>query len=110
MKLPNGDHAIVDPRKVEDYCLNPMHHQGRHKALVFEEALGVGRADSDLLVRALRSAAVHADCDTGVADQYGQRYTVDFVYDGPKASKMVRSGWIIRTNEDVPRLVTCYVL
>lgn len=21
MKLPNGDHAIVDPRKVEDYCL-----------------------------------------------------------------------------------------
>ena len=110
MKLPKGDQATIDPRKVEDYCLSPTHRQGRHKARVFADALGLSRADSALLVRALRSAAVHADARRGVADRYGQRYTVDFVCDGPKASAMVRSAWIVGTGEDVPRLVTCHVL
>lgn len=110
MKLPNGDQATIDPRKVEDYCLSPTHHEGRHKARVFADALGLGPADSALLVHALRSAAAHVDAHKGVADQYGQRYTVDFVYDGPKASAMVRSAWIVGTGEDVPRLVTCHVL
>lgn len=61
MKLPKGDQATVDRRKVEDYCLSPTHRQGRHKARVFADALGLGPEDSALLVRALRSAAVDGD-------------------------------------------------
>ena len=110
MKLPNGDRATIDPRKVEDYCLSPTHRQGRHKARVFADALGIGVADAALLMDALRSAAAQGEAQTGEADQYGQRYTVDFVYDGPKASRMVRSAWMVRNGEDVPCLVTCYVL
>jgi hypothetical protein len=25
MKLPNGERAIVDIRKLQEYCLNPLH-------------------------------------------------------------------------------------
>jgi len=39
--LPNGDRAILDIRKLEDYCLSPSHPRGRHKARVFQRVLGV---------------------------------------------------------------------
>jgi hypothetical protein len=35
MKLPNGEHAVVDSAKLREYCLNPHHARGRHKARVF---------------------------------------------------------------------------
>jgi hypothetical protein len=44
--LPNNDRAILDIRKIEDYCLNPAHPRGRHKAQVFRRALGIERADA----------------------------------------------------------------
>jgi len=31
-RLPQSYQAILDIRKVEDYCLNPLHPRGRHKA------------------------------------------------------------------------------
>ena len=37
--LPGGDKAVLDIRKIEDYCLSPIHPRGRHKARVFREAL-----------------------------------------------------------------------
>jgi hypothetical protein len=40
--LPNGENAILDLRKLEDYCLSTEHARGRHKARVFRDALGVG--------------------------------------------------------------------
>jgi hypothetical protein len=36
-RLPHGDEAILDIRKIQDYCLNPSHPRGRHKARVFRE-------------------------------------------------------------------------
>jgi hypothetical protein len=33
--LPHADPAIVDIRKLEDYCLNDAHPRGRHKGRVF---------------------------------------------------------------------------
>ncbi len=40
MKIPNADQAFVDLRKLRDYCLNPEHPRGRHKARLFKGALG----------------------------------------------------------------------
>jgi hypothetical protein len=34
-RLPNADLAVFDIRKIADYCLNPLHPRGRHKARVF---------------------------------------------------------------------------
>jgi hypothetical protein len=44
--LPNRDEAVLDIRKIEDYCLNPSHPRGRHKARVFREALDLQRRDA----------------------------------------------------------------
>jgi hypothetical protein len=35
MKMPGGHAAIVDRQKLTEYCLNPEHPRGKHKARVF---------------------------------------------------------------------------
>lgn len=42
MRLPNGARAILDARKLVDYCLNPDSPRGRHKARVFASSRGGG--------------------------------------------------------------------
>jgi hypothetical protein len=56
-RLPNGDEAVVDLRKLEDYCLSPSHPRGRHKARVFREALGLQQSDAAWLRNVLLEAA-----------------------------------------------------
>ena len=51
--LPNADRAVLDLRKIEDYCLSPAHPRGRHKARVFRDALGIGRSEAEWLRQAL---------------------------------------------------------
>ena len=46
MRLPHGASAILDIRKIEDYCLSPAHPRGRHKARVFRDALGLRQDDA----------------------------------------------------------------
>ncbi|MFI0608516.1 MAG: DUF6883 domain-containing protein [Anaerolineae bacterium] len=41
---------------------------------------------------------------------YGQRYVLVFEMVGLRGSAIVRSLWIVRTGEDIPRLTSCYVL
>ncbi|MDX6494137.1 MAG: hypothetical protein QOE17_123, partial [Gaiellales bacterium] len=43
--LPRASEAIVPAEKLVDYCLDPEHPQGTHKARVFLSALGIGRAN-----------------------------------------------------------------
>jgi len=40
MKLPNPERAIVDLKKLRDYCLSSEHPRGRHKARMFAAILG----------------------------------------------------------------------
>jgi hypothetical protein len=47
MKLPYAESAIVDVRKLRDYCLSAAHPRGKHKARVFASALGLTAEDSD---------------------------------------------------------------
>ena len=83
MRLPNGARAIIDPRKVTEYCLSPDHDDGRHKALLFQEVVGLTLADAHLLLDALKHAAINGDAVFGKRDRYGQRYVLDFEFDGP---------------------------
>jgi hypothetical protein len=46
MKLPNAEKAFIDNKKLLDYCLNPLHEEGKHKARVFQSALGIGENKS----------------------------------------------------------------
>jgi len=110
MRIPNGDRAVVDADKLRTYCLNPGHLRGRHKARVFASRLGLSAEDADRVRDALLQAArTSAAATLGDRDRFGQRYVLDLSVAGPRGVGTVRSHWIVRTGDDVPRLTTCYV-
>ncbi len=109
MLLPGGERAIVDLRKLRDYCLNPDDPRGRHKAQVFAVALGITAADAPQLRAKLLEAARTKDAQRGELDLYGQRYTIDFELETQVGKATLRSGWIVLHGKRVPRLTTCYV-
>ena len=53
MEIPNADSAVVDIRKLRDYCLNPTHDEGKHKAHLFAAALNMTANDAEELRDAL---------------------------------------------------------
>ncbi len=110
MKMPEGVKALINPIKLDGYCLSHDHDEGKNKAHVFNSVLGIDLNNVHLLIDALREAAATGDADLGMADGYGQRYVIDFAPSGPEGAALVRSCWIIRTNESIPRLVTCYII
>jgi hypothetical protein len=109
MKLPNGDHAIVDIRKLLEYCLNPQHPRGRNKARVFA-SVGIRETDAVELRTALVTAARETDAQLGVANVHGQRYIIDFDLVSHRRVVRIRSTWIVRVGDELPRLTSCYVL
>ncbi len=44
------------------------------------------------------------------ADEFGRRYQVDVPASIEAGTAIIRTAWMIRTEEDFPRLTTCYVL
>lgn len=101
---------MVDIAKLRDYCLNSNHPEGRHKARVFLSALGLTAADAEVLKTAFLSAAMQNDAIATELDEFGQRYVVDLaVYRGERKA-FVRTSWVVRKQEDFPRLTSCYVL
>src|SRR5271157_264140 len=109
MKLAGGADAVVDIAKLRDYCLDPQHPRGRHKARVFLSVLGLGQTDADFLRAALLEAARKEDAAPGEADEYGDRYSVDFLMTHGDREARVRSAWIILRGESAPRLTSCFV-
>ena len=110
MKIPNAQHAIVDIRKVQEYCLNPQHNSGKHKARMFAAALGMGPDDAEALRKVLLQAVKTCHARLGREDVYGQRYTIDSVCKWRGRQATIRSGWIIDRGSEIPRLVTAYPL
>jgi hypothetical protein len=110
MLLPNGENAVVDTRKLRDYCLNPDNPRGSNKARVFIAALGLTVAEAGVLQAKLLAVARTGNAAPGELDTYGQRYTVDFEMTTEVGTALVRSSWIILHSETVPRLTTCYVM
>jgi len=110
MKLPNGNRAIIDIAKLRDYCLNPRHPYGRHKSRVFRSALGFDQSRAEELRHILLQVAATNEAQLGEKDDYGQRYVVDFPLPAAAGTVTVRSCWIVRRDEDVPRLTSCYVV
>jgi hypothetical protein len=110
MKLPNGEHAVVDIAKLRDYCLNPEHLRGKHKARVFAAALGLNADHVEELQATLLQAARNEEAMVADRDEFGQRFVVDFTMKGPSGEGRVRSSWIVKNGEDFPRLTSCYML
>ena len=109
MKLPNGASAIVDITKIRDYCLNPDHPRGKHKARVFQSVLGISAIHAEELRQALATAARDKDATIGSSDSYGTRYIIDFELTRGDRTGPIRSCWIVRSGESESRFVTCFV-
>ncbi|MGH9609017.1 MAG: DUF6883 domain-containing protein [Bryobacteraceae bacterium] len=108
-KLPNPDRATVDIAKLRDYCLNPNHEDGKHKARVFASALRIRQAQAGWLRDRLLLAAKSEEVVMIGESRFGKLYVLDFLVTTSFRSAIVRSGWIVRASEDFPRLTTCYV-
>jgi hypothetical protein len=109
VKLPHSNQALILFDKLEGYSLNPSHSEGRHKAVVFQTALGLGLEHAEELRSALRQAAQTEEAIPTQQNVYGQKYQIDFTMTRGNKSAIIRSIWIVRRNEDFPRLVTCYI-
>ncbi|CAN5580487.1 hypothetical protein BH24ACI2_BH24ACI2_01860 [soil metagenome] len=110
MFVPNAENAVVDIGKLRDYCLNPNHEIGKHKAQVFAAALDLTIEDAEELSDSLLFAVKNFSAEIGKFDKFGQRYTVDFEMVRGTKKATVRSGWIIKTNTNFPGLTTCFIL
>ena len=109
MKLPNGNRAELGD-KLESYSLNPLHREGRHKARVFASALGISLGNADLLRGAVRKAAESEDAEARGNNGFGDVFIQRFPLATDLGNATVLTAWIIRKDEDFPRLTTCYIL
>ena len=110
MIIPHAEHAVVEIHKLRDYCLNPHHKVGKHKARLFEAALGMTADDAEALRTKLLKEGTQQEAVLGRRDAYGQRYNVDFVLECKGRRAKVRSGWIIEHNMNMPKMTTGFPL
>jgi hypothetical protein len=109
-RLPNGDRAQVDISKLRDYCLNPMHPRGRHKAHVFREALGLTQANAFELRSSILKAAQIEPARELAPDAWGRRWELDFAVSRQNRGAVIRTRWLVRSGEIYPRFVSGWVL
>jgi len=102
MKIPNSELAFIDENKLSGYCLNEFHPLGQHKARVFRT---IKISDPAILRELLLEAIDSEEATLERINEYGTFYSLAFYYN----YALIRSVWMIRTDEDFPRLVTCYV-
>lgn len=107
--LPNFARALLPAAKLAGYLLNPLHPTGQHKARVFASVLGFTAANVDVLAVAIHAALPTRPAVVRETTRYGTMYSADLPLTGPAGSAIVRTGWIVEQDSDVPRLVSAYV-
>ncbi len=110
MIVPNAENAVVDIRKLTNYCLNTNHEIGKHKAYIFKSMFDLTVENAERLREELPFAVKNSEAQAGKFDKFGQRHTVDFEMRQGAKKAIIRSGWIIEAEADFPHLTTCFVL
>lgn len=110
MKLPNPEMTLIDEGKLTAYSLNFNHDEGKHKARVFKSALGITLDNLEELKMVLLEAVKNYEAIPTKSNPYGKKYIIDFPMTRNNQTAIIHSVWIIRNEENFPRLVTCYVL
>jgi cytochrome c-type biogenesis protein CcmH/NrfG len=112
MKLPNAENAVINIAKLRDYSLNPHHAEGKHKARAFLEKLSMARDDAEELRQLILQGILTEEAIEQEPTEYGRRFVVDFEIERGRGiilfKAVVRTAWIIRNDEDFPRLTTCF--
>jgi hypothetical protein len=108
--MPRAADAVVEPRKLTHYVLNPEDERGGHKARLFKELLAIEASDWRYLAEQLKNGLADAPALTRVrSDPYGVHYHVIVPVVGRNGVvKPVLAAWEVRPAQP-PRLVTAYV-
>jgi len=102
--------VVIDPGKLTEYALDPNHPTGRHKARVFERALGFTPSTYRGLIEQLQTKALVAEAILHHRDAHGDHYRVDLDVTGSGAQRAtVRTGWLVSPGSEEAMLVTLYV-
>ena len=108
MRLPNGDRAAVDSRKITGYLLSVTHPVGRSKARFFR-GLGFSETTAGDLERALLEVAKTGEVVETIAVRSGTKFVVDGTLRTPAGTgASVRTVWVVEAGQSQPRFVTAY--
>ena len=108
MRLPGGEGAIVEDRKVRDYLLSDSHPVGRFKAAFFRQ-LGYGQDRAGAFKEALLTIAADGEVATVRDFSFGRKYLIPWTVVGPSGrSARVVTVWFVALAGGRPRLITVY--
>lgn len=108
MKLPNGAQAEISMQKLIGYCLNLEHPSGKHKARVFESALGITANNADSLRELIQAAAIEGEVVQQDTTAFGQQFKVDWIV--PDTDRVeLRTIWEITANHPNSRLISAFI-
>jgi len=99
-----------------EYALNPDSDVGKHKARVFQSALGFNLTNWRLLKQAILEALPQHEAQFKSETIFGKKYTVELLVTGPNGNSVpVLTAWQFDRQPDgtlseAPRLVTLYII
>ena len=105
MRIPNAEHALIAEEKIIQYLLNPEHPDGASKARVLARA-GFHADYPHELEKALREQHLTLDAEHGKPSPFGVKYDISGGLIGPSGLVLVKSIWMIKFGESIPRLIT----
>lgn len=107
--LPNYQNAFISDEKIYEYCLNPLHEQGKHKARMFKRLLGVSAKEGELLKVEIKNKLSSSPISNIRENRHGIIYTVPMKISIFDKEANIITAWIIEHGDWNPRLITCYV-
>jgi hypothetical protein len=112
--LHNVDRAGFVLDKLTKYSMDPDSPRGKHKAKVWQAALGMDKSHAEDVQQQIMERLPGLPALKDSADEHGERFSVLVPITGPNGRTVdVTTAWIYkRTNGSVstkPRLVTCFV-
>jgi hypothetical protein len=106
--MPNHERAIIDPRKLRDYLLSPVHPKGASKASFFAW-LGYSSWNWRRLASDLRRHHAWRPVWRTRITPYGRNFEIRASLQGPNGrSASVVSIWTLSIGETIPRFVSAY--
>ena len=108
--LPNHKRAVIPDEKLVEYCLNPTHPVGKHKAIVFRTVLGFDQSNWQFLKEKVLEQLPYREAKVGKQDIYGTRYEVSLPISGPNGNiAVVIVTWIVKAGAECPSLTSMWV-
>ncbi len=107
-KLPDHEKAFIDPVKIRDYILSPLHPVGRFKAALFR-MMGYAPENWGQFAEDIRKYHLQLDAEPVEKTKYGQKYAITGEIKGPNGKiVMLKSIWIILEGDNKSRFITIY--